>query len=100
MQSAPPEFDVFIAALSSALGLIGRLMYLSQEQRSPFTLALLWELPIAIGMGLIGRGIGEYVGLGVWPFALFSASVVCGYIGPRLISWAVTRWLSTGGKHK
>ncbi len=83
----PTAVDWFAAALSSALGLIGRLMYLSEERRQPISLSLLWELPTAIAMGLIGRGVGEYLRLD--GFLLFTMSIVAGYMGPRVISWAV-----------
>lgn len=90
MVDGPQAFDWFSAALSSALGLIGRLMYLSEERRQPFSWSLAWELPVAIGMGLIGRGIGEYLTL--TGFMLFSISIACGYVGPRLISWALSAY--------
>ena len=92
MAAQPPEFDWFAAALSSALGLIGRLMYLANERRQPFSMSLAWELPIAVGMGLIGRGIGEYIG--ATGFFLFSLSIVTAYVGPRLISWAVAQYMT------
>jgi len=92
MAVEPPGavFDWFAAALSSGLGLVGRLMYLSQERRQPLSWSLAWELPIAIGMGMIGRAVGEYANLG--GFMLFSASIVSGYMGPRMVSWAVSAW--------
>lgn len=83
----PTTIDWFAAALSSALGLIGRLMYLSEERRQPITWSLLWELPTAIAMGLIGRGVGDYLRLE--GFLLFTVSIVFGYLGPRVISWAI-----------
>ena len=86
----PSNIDWFAAALSSALGLIGRLMYLSEERRQPLTWSLLWELPTAIAMGLIGRGVGEYLRLE--GFLLFTVSIVAGYVGPRIISWAIQQY--------
>lgn len=95
MAAVPPpsDFDWYAGALSCALGLIGRLMFLAQERRSPFTLSLLWELPIAIGMGLLGRGIGDYIGLTGFP--LFSSSIVFGFLGPGVISWAIARYAAS-----
>jgi len=87
----PSDVDWFAMTLSSALGLIGRLMFLSQENRRPFSWSLLWELPIAIGMGIIGHGIGQWVGL--FGLTLFSASIVCGYLGPRVISWIIAHYI-------
>lgn len=61
-----------------------------QERRSPFSASLLWELPSAIGLGWIGRAIGEAWGL--QGFALMSASIVVAYLGPRIISWGVQKY--------
>jgi hypothetical protein len=66
-------------------------MSLTEERRMPFTRGLLWELPTAIAMGLIGRGIGEYVGLDGFP--LISSMISISYIGPRTISWAMQKYL-------
>lgn len=83
--------DAFAAVIAALLGLLGRLMSMAQERRNPFGRSLLWELPAAIGLGFVGRGVGEY--LGAKGFALMSCSVVVAYMGPRVLSWAVTQAL-------
>ena len=83
--------DAMAALIASLLGLLGRLMSMAQERRNPFGKSLLWELPAAIGLGFVGQGIGEY--LGVKGFALMSCSVVAGFMGPRVLSWSVAQAL-------
>ena len=87
--SGPPDADMLGAISAALLGLLGRLMSMSQERRSPFSVSLLWELPAAIGLGVIGRGVGEYVGLSGFP--LMSCSIALAYLGPRFISFAIGR---------
>lgn len=86
-QSDPDAAAAIVAAL---LGLLGRLMSMAQERRSPFSASLMWELPAAIGLGWIGRAVGEYAG--AQGFMLMSASIVVAYLGPRIISWAVQKY--------
>mgnify|MGYP001251265538 CR=1 FL=1 len=93
------EPEAAAAIISGGLGLLGRVMAMVQEKRSPFSRDLLWEIPTGIGTGWIGRGAGEYYHLD--GFALFAASIVCAYLGPRFISWGVqkvTGYTSNGGK--
>jgi len=89
---SPPNPDGFgwlsevVPAATAALGgLIGRLMALSQERRDMFTLGLfVWEIPTVIGMGLIARGVADYLG---WTgFVGFALTIVSGYLGPRIVS--------------
>lgn len=83
--------DILTAISAALLGLLGRLMSMVQEQRNPFSTSLLWELPLAIGLGWIGRGVGEYFQLS--GFMLMSCSIVLAYLGPRIISWVATKYL-------
>lgn len=83
--------DAAAAIVSALLGLLGRLMSMAQERRSPFGVSLLWELPAAVGLGWIGRAVGEYAG--AQGFLLMSCSIVVAYLGPRIISWAVQKYL-------
>jgi len=69
-------------------------MYLSHENRQPITWALVWELPIAVGMGWLGRGFGDWLHLDGFP--LFAMSIMAGYLGPRCVSWfvqALSNWV-------
>lgn len=59
----------------------------------------LWrELPTAIALGIIGRGIGE--ASNIQGFALLAISVVCGLIGPAPFISIANAWLSAVGKQK
>lgn len=65
--------------------LTGRLMWHTAEvrrsKRSFFGWELLWELPFAVGMGLIGEGVATYIDAG----PLLRPAIVGGlaYLGPR-----------------
>lgn len=90
MDNLPPNpmgFDWYQAGLASALGLIGRLMYLADERRRVLSRGLFWEIPTAIGMGWLGFGAAELLQV-KWGWLQFSISIVAGYIGPRWISVA------------
>lgn len=91
MPLAQGDPDLVAALVASLLGLLGRMMSMVQEKRSPFSRSLLWELPLAIGLGWVGRGVGELAGL--QGFALMSSSIVLAYLGPRVISWAAAKYL-------
>jgi drug/metabolite transporter (DMT)-like permease len=92
--------DILKAAVSILAGMIGRLMHHAREvqalRRQPFSWHLLWELPIACGMGLIANALCEYMG--------FSRTVSVGvvvsisYLGPSFVEIvaleAKKRWLS------
>lgn len=78
------------AITAGGLGLLGRLIYWSMHQeRHPVGWSLLWELPIALGMGWIGLGVAEYFALGM--NATYAATITVSYVGPRLIDIALLR---------
>ncbi len=81
--------DTVTAGIATLGGLIGRLMALSQERRMPLRWGLIWELPTAIGMGLVARGAADYFNVAGFP--AFAISIVGGYIGPGIISWGVQK---------
>lgn len=87
---------VNIAAATTAafLGLLGRLMSMTHERRNPLRWSLAWELPAAIGLGIIGRAVGEYAGL--TGFALWACSIVVAYMGPGFLSYWVARLSRSG----
>lgn len=78
-----------------AASVAGRLMWHVGEVRKGgrkfFSKELLWEIPIAIGMGLVGAGFAEYM--------QFSGNVETGlvaglsYLGPRGIEALLDKWL-------
>lgn len=80
-----------IAAKSAGagmLGLIGRVMTVAVRADRPKTvpellIVLAWEVPIGIGMGLIGRGAAEYAGLEAFP--LYACTVAAAVAGPRVV---------------
>lgn len=88
---AQSDPDLVAGLVAGMLGLLGRLMSMAEERRSPFSKSLLWELPSALGLGWIGAAVGE--AMGFQGFALMSASIVIAYLGPRSISWGLQRYL-------
>jgi hypothetical protein len=78
-------FDWYQAALASAFGLIGRLMYLADERRRAISLGLVWEIPTAVGMGIAGFGLSELLNV-KWGWVQVTIAICCGYMGPRWIS--------------
>lgn len=81
----------WIAALMAALaGILGRVMFMTQAGTNPFSKALLWEIPTAIAMGWIGRGLGETAGLNGFP--LFAIPIAVAYVGPGFITYAMTKY--------
>ena len=54
------DFDAASAAGAGALGLLGRALHLARADRRPLGWSLIWELPVAIGMGIVGKGLADY----------------------------------------
>lgn len=72
------------AVTAGGLGLLGRLVYWAvHDQRHPIGWSLLWELPLALGMGWIGLGVSEYLGLAT--NATYAMTISVSYTGPRLL---------------
>lgn len=75
---------------------IGRLMWHSGEvrkgQRRFFGPELLWEIPVAIGMAIIGEAIASYMGAS--PTVTTGIVAVAAYIGPRGAEVLLTKWLT------
>lgn len=80
--------------MTASAGLLGRLMFHAKEvqmqRRKAFSWVLLWDLPIAIGMGWMAHGIG------VWAKApqevTFSIALGISYLGPHVIDIAFAKW--------
>lgn len=76
--------------------LMGRLMWHSGEvrkgQRRFFGAELLWEIPVAIGMAIIGEAFASYIDAG----ATVTTGIVAiaAYIGPRGAEVLLTKWLT------
>ncbi|UWQ30262.1 phage holin family protein [Leisingera sp. M523] len=75
---------------------VGRLMWHSGEVRKGarrfFGPELLWEIPVAVGMAIIGESIASYLEVG----QPVSTGIVAfaAYIGPRGAEVLLTKWLS------
>ncbi|ANP35927.1 hypothetical protein JL2886_01005 [Phaeobacter gallaeciensis] len=75
---------------------LGRLMWHSGEvrkgQRRFFGPELLWEIPVAFGMAIIGEAIASYLGAS----ATVSTGIVAlaAYIGPRGAEVLLAKWLT------
>jgi Na+/glutamate symporter len=83
----------FGTALSAAW--VGRMMWhiraVQMGKRKFWSLHLLWEVPVAIGMALIADGIAEWIGLtGKTTIALIAA---VSYLGPHGIEAAMSKLL-------
>lgn len=99
-----PSTGGLIEALNNAIGgaatafvaaVAGRLMWLAGEVRAKrrplLSLTLIWELPMAFGMALIGDGLSDYLALSdTTSIAVISA---VSYLGPRGAGAIIERWI-------
>lgn len=80
--------------------MLGRLMYHARQvqagKRKPFSVALMFDLPIALGCGWIASGICTYFNL-VWE-AHISAAIVASYLGPYGLDTVFAKWAKTATK--
>lgn len=101
-----PSPHGLIAALQALLGgavttlaaaLAGRLMFHSAEVRAHrrrfFGPELLWELPVAIGMAIIGEAVCAWFELN--PPVATGVIAALAYLGPRGAESAFDRWLKS-----
>ena len=93
--------DTLVGAAWAILwALVGRLLYITNmirlgKRKSFSLLQTMWELGVAIGMGVIAGGVGEYLKLGDLEYAGFISAV--SYIGPRIVDYALEaldRWVN------
>lgn len=81
-------------AWTGGAGVIGRLMFharqVQQGKRKPWTWALLFDLPIALGMGWIVYGLAEWQHL--TPQATVSAAIMASYLGPYTLDRLFVLW--------
>lgn len=92
--------SLFGGTLTTLIGAFtGRLMYHSGEvklgKRRFFGKELLWEIPVAIGMAIIGEAIASYLGL-TQPVSTGLVATLA-YLGPRGAETLLAAWL---GKKK
>jgi hypothetical protein len=76
------------AATAGALGALGRVLHFVRNDRRPVGWSLVWEVPAAIGMGIVGKGVAQFFGF--TGFVEYSTIIVVAYIGPRFIDQLVT----------
>jgi hypothetical protein len=89
--------NLFGGAITTLIGAFtGRLMYHSGEvklgKRRFFGKELLWEIPVAVGMALIGDAAAAYIGLTQPVSTGFVATLA--YLGPRGAETLLAAWLS------
>ncbi|CUH61546.1 phage holin family protein [Thalassobacter stenotrophicus] len=88
---------LFGGAVTTLIGAFtGRLMWHSGEvklgNRCFFGKELLWEIPVAVGMALIGEAGARYIGLSQPVSTGFVATLA--YLGPRGAEALLAAWLS------
>lgn len=88
----PPWREFLLSGLVAVLcGCLGRLMFHARQvqagRRHFLSWALLWELPVAIATGVIGKGVAEYLGLNGWQDT--AAIVTIAYLGPGFVEAVV-----------
>jgi len=87
---------LFGGAVATLIGAFtGRLMWHSGEvklgRRRFFGKELLWEIPVAVGMALIGEAAARYIGLAQPVSTGFVATLA--YLGPRGAEALLTAWI-------
>lgn len=88
--------NLFGGAITTLIGaLVGRLMWHSGEvklgKRKFFGKELLWEIPVAVGMAMIGDAAASYIGLTQPVSTGFVATLA--YLGPRGAEALLATWL-------
>lgn len=78
-------------ATAGGLGLLGRLVALSVASKRPTGWSLLWELPLALGMGVVGKGIAE--SMQTTGFMHYAVIIGISYTGPRILDILTQRYL-------
>ncbi|MGL1919958.1 MAG: phage holin family protein [Hyphomicrobiales bacterium] len=86
--------DLFGGGLGAAAAVAGRMIFHVSEvkkgKRNFFGKALIWDLIIAVCMGIIAEGVTEYLGLsGHVKTALIA---VLAYLGPQVIDVVFGMW--------
>jgi hypothetical protein len=94
----PPDAvgTLFAAAWAMVWAFVGRLLYVLNLVRLGkrdgfFSAQTVWELGVAIGMGVVAGGLSEYAGLAGLTAAGFIAAA--SYLGPQIIEVGLD-WLS------
>lgn len=84
------------AATTLLAATIGRLAYHSTEvrklRRRLFGPELLWEIPVAIGMAIVGEALSAYLGLP--PTVRTGVIAVLAFLGPRGTEVLIENWIT------
>lgn len=80
--------------ITGGAGMLGRLMFHAKQVqrgvRKPFSWVLLWDIPIALGMGWASLGLGVWLNV-AWEVTV-SISLVVSYLGPHTIDLLFSKW--------
>jgi hypothetical protein len=87
--------NVLPGSMSTLVGaFLGRAMWHGVEvkarRRKFFGRELIWEIPVVLGMWMIGLGVGEYMELHTNATAAVCA--ILAYLGPKGTEAALARW--------
>lgn len=77
-------------AAAGGLGMLGRMIALASTTRRPSGWSLLWEVPLAIGMGVVGKGLADWLDLSGFPN--YALTIAVSYVGPRALDIALDRY--------
>ena len=100
-QSLSAMLDAWTMGVGSTIvgALLGRLMWHVSEarkmRRKIFGLELVWELPMAMGMGMVGEGLAAWLSFG--QPASTGLIVALSYFGPRGIEVIFLKWFDRKG---
>lgn len=80
-------------AAAGGLGMLGRLIALAGATRRPSGWSLLWEVPLAIGLGVVGKGLADWLQLTGFP--AYAVTIAVAYVGPRALDIALERYAAS-----
>ena len=88
--------------ITGGAGILGRLMYhacqVQRGVRKPWSWTLLWDVPIALGMGWIALGMAIWSKT-QWEVTI-SISLVTSYLGPHALDVLFSKWAEWSFKEK
>lgn len=95
---ADPPHDVLLGLAEAAgFGALGRAVFYALGGRRPGRLALwLWEIPAAVGLGVMGMALAEHYGLSWWQSGALTAFIAAS--GVELKNAVIDRIFSGGKK--
>lgn len=84
------------AGSTLAVATIGRLMWhlgeVRKNKRPFFGVEMLWEIPIVVGMAIIGEGVSDWFNFS--PVVAATAIAMLAYLGPRWFEATFQRYIS------